>query len=86
MQDILTNIAYSANSILPVFLILFLGYFLKRINIIDDPFISTSSTLVYKVALPVFLFAKLSVTDFTATFYPEEVLFVLFGILFSFEK
>lgn len=84
MEIIINNILYSANTILPVFLILFLGYILRRINIIDDPFISTSSTLVYKVALPVFLFLKLSITDFTTTFYPEEILFILCGILFSF--
>lgn len=84
MESILSNIIYSVNTILPVFLILFLGYFLRSKNIIDDPFIATSSTLVYKVALPVFLFLKLSITDFTSTFYPAEIIFILSGILFSF--
>ena len=84
MQNIIENILYSANTILPVFLILFLGYFLRYKNIINDEFISTSSTLVYKVALPVFLFLKLSVTDLGTTFYPAEVVFILSGILVSF--
>jgi len=84
MNLILENVLYAVNTILPVFLILFLGYFLKRKKIFDDAFITTSSTIVYRVALPTFLFLKLSDTDFKTTFYPKEVIFILCGILISF--
>lgn len=84
MNIILENVLYAVNTILPVFLILFLGYFLKRKKMFDDAFITTSSTIVYKVALPTFLFLKLADADFKTTFYPEEVIFILSGILISY--
>lgn len=84
MNIIIENALYSVNTILPVFLILFLGYFLKRKKLFDEAFITTSSTIVYKVALPTFLFLKLSGTNFKTTFYPAEVIFILTGIFVSF--
>lgn len=40
----------------PVFAMLFLGVFLKRINWINDNFIHTASSLVFNVAMPALLF------------------------------
>ncbi|MGO1580610.1 MAG: AEC family transporter [Peptoniphilaceae bacterium] len=42
--------------IFPVFFVLFIGFFLKTIKVIDDNFISKSTNLVFYVALPIKLF------------------------------
>lgn len=43
----------------PICLLLFLGWFLKKINIINDQFIDTASKLVFKVTLPTLLFLNI---------------------------
>lgn len=59
------NIILILNIVAPVFLMILLGVFLKRIGLITDPFIKVASMLVFKVALPVLIFLKISATDFT---------------------
>jgi len=48
------------NLTIPLFLLIVLGYVLKKINLIDEDFGSTLNRFVYYVALPVMLFSKTS--------------------------
>ncbi len=84
MEILIQNLIFAFKTIAPVFLILFLGIFLKQINIIDAPFISTSSKLVFNVALPVFLFMKLSSTNFAVSFDLNLIGYIYSGILASY--
>nr|WP_275114009.1 AEC family transporter [Psychromonas antarctica] len=43
----------------PIFPLLFLGFLLKRVNIINDEFIRVASQLVFKVTLPALLFLSI---------------------------
>ncbi len=54
--------------VLPVFLVIGLGYFLKRIGLIDSAFLFQTNRLVYYVALPLLLFYKIGTADFFANF------------------
>ena len=47
----------------PVFLIVFLGLFLKRAQKIDDAFIATASKLVFDICLPVLMFLAILEAD-----------------------
>ena len=47
----------------PIFVMLFLGLWLKRRNMINDGFIKTSSQLVYNLGLPVMLFITCATAD-----------------------
>lgn len=60
MLSIFENIYFSANVILPVFLIVGVGVLLKARKIIDNNFVSVSSKVVFNVTLPVLVFMKLS--------------------------
>ena len=51
----------------PVFVMLFLGLWLKTRNMINDGFIKTSSQLVYSLGLPVMLFITCATTDTSHT-------------------
>lgn len=75
---------FSLQLVAPVFLIIFLGVFLKRIKIIDDKFSSVSSKLVFNVALPVFIFLKIALFDFRTSFDIKQILVVLICTLISF--
>ncbi|RMG76701.1 MAG: AEC family transporter, partial [Bacteroidetes bacterium] len=66
----------------PVFLIIFLGIFLKKINIIDEIFVKISSRLVFSVALPALVFTKLYAMDFQQALDFKQILFIYCGILF----
>lgn len=50
------NLTLGLNIIFPVFFVIFIGFFLKQKNIIDENFVSKSTTLVFYVALPAKMF------------------------------
>ncbi len=71
-------------SVAPVFLIAFLGIFLKKIRIINDQFVHDSSRLVFTVSLPVLIFTKLSTVDFATVFHAGQITFALISTFLSF--
>lgn len=62
------NLLFSVNTVAPVFIIIFIGIYLKRKKIIDEKFTSTSSNVVFKVALPTLIFKNIASTDFQSVF------------------
>ena len=68
------NLLFSFEVVGPVFLIILLGFVLRRREVITDEFISVSSRLVFTVALPVFVFIRLSSTDLFMVFDANVVL------------
>ncbi len=54
--------------VLPVFLVISLGYALKRLNLIDAAFLFQTNRLVYYICLPLLLFYKIGTADFFANF------------------
>ncbi|WP_316348307.1 AEC family transporter [Desulfuromonas acetoxidans] len=54
--------------VLPVFLVIILGWFLRRIRLIDETFLFQVNRLVYYVCLPLLLFYKIATADFSRNF------------------
>lgn len=54
--------------VLPVFVVIALGYLLKRLGLIDDAFLFQTNRLVYYICLPLLLFYKIGTADFFANF------------------
>ena len=48
--------AFSLNAVLPILLLMLLGYFLRRRGFFDDAFLKTANKLVFRVGLSVLLF------------------------------
>lgn len=69
------DLLFAVNSTLPIFLMIALGFFLKKIKILDDGFLSAANKLNFKVTLPVLLFTDLAGTDFASTFDLKFFLF-----------
>jgi predicted permease len=80
----LQSLIFTADIVAPIFFIVFLGYLLKRVALIDDNFINTASKLVFVITLPALVFMSISRTDFHAVFNPEQLSFVVGGTLVSF--
>lgn len=71
------NLLFALNAVLPVFLLIMTGIFLKRINILDDQFIAKSSKLVFKAVLPALVFQNVSSADFSQVFDGREILYIV---------
>ncbi|MBR6395233.1 MAG: AEC family transporter [Ruminococcus sp.] len=59
----MSNMVFSINVTAPIFLMILLGYFLKKIKVIDDNFVKVANKYVFLVALPVMLFKDIAQTD-----------------------
>ncbi len=59
----LESLIFSFSITGPICLMLFLGWFLKRIHLINETFIDTASKLVYQVTLPALLFLSIVNAD-----------------------
>ena len=51
---------FSCNAILPIVLLVVLGYFLKRLKVFDDTFLNKANSIVFKIFLPFLLFSNIA--------------------------
>ncbi|MCI8670279.1 MAG: AEC family transporter [Lachnospiraceae bacterium] len=79
------NLLYSLNAVIPVFLIIVVGYVLKRTGMLNDEFAKTANSFVYKITLPAMLLNNMMACDIRHTFDGAYVLYcgavTLTGIL-----
>ena len=83
----MNNFTFSINAVLPVFLLIFVGYFLTKIGILTKKFSDVSSKFVFMIALPALLFLNISKSDFSGIFNVEllkAIVFVFAAILIIF--
>ena len=59
----MSNFIFSINATFPIFLVILLGWFLKRIGLITDEFAEVANKYVFKVSLPVLLFRDIATTS-----------------------
>lgn len=69
------NFIFSLNVTVPIFLVMVLGYVLKRQGMLNDNFVTVANRFNFKVTLPVMLFVDLSSVDIYGTFDLRYVLF-----------
>lgn len=74
----MNNLVFSLNATIPVFLVMVVGYFLKRIKLINDEFCKVADKYVFKVALPVLLFKDIATADIRSDF---DISFCLFCMI-----
>lgn len=80
----LENFIISANSILPLFVIIILGYFLRCTGLISGAFLDVSDKLVFKCALPSMLFYNVATTNFKNAFNGRLAAFCVVGTVLVF--
>ncbi|MCL1976098.1 MAG: AEC family transporter [Firmicutes bacterium] len=64
----MTDLLFSLNAVVPLFLIVVLGFVLKTVKFIDDDFVNTGTKICFYVALPCLLFLNIMQSDFKADF------------------
>ena len=78
------NLIFSLTLVAPVFLIVALGYFLKRIGIINENFVSVSSKIVFTISLPALIFLEISSIQLEEILNVGQITFVYAGTLITF--
>ena len=77
MQDFI----FSLNAILPVFLTMAVGFFLKQIGFVKQDFLNELNKFIFYVATSTLLFSDTSKVNFQETFDARFVSFMLLAIL-----
>ena len=74
-NGILTNLIFSLNATMPLFIMMVIGFWLKKINFLDEHSTKKINQLVFKVFLPALLFIDLAEEDFITIWDTEMVVF-----------
>ena len=77
------NLIFSLNATIPIFLLMVVGYFLHKVNIIDDVLADKLNSFVFKIALPLLLFMDVYEADFLSLWNTKFVLFCICATLAS---
>lgn len=75
------NLVFSLNVTIPIFLLMIVGYYLNKINIIDEEFANKINKFITLVGIPVQVFKDLSVSDFSSV-WDTKYVFYCFGVTF----
>ena len=62
----LENLVFCLNATVPIFLMMALGYFFKKVNIFNEALTKGLNSFVFKIALPVLVYEELATQDFGA--------------------
>lgn len=79
----LDNFLFSLSAALPIFIVMCIGYLLKKRNLLDDHFIKTANIMIFNVALPVKLFDDVYGTALNEFFDPKFIGFIAAGIVLT---
>ena len=71
----MSNFLFSINVTMPIFLVMLIGWILRRIGMLDEHFVTVSNRFNFKVTLPFMVFRDLASVDFGSVF---DLRFVLF--------
>lgn len=78
------NFIFSINATLPIFLIMLIGYFLKRKKMVNESFVEVSNNLNFNLALPLLLFQDLASTKIKEGFSLKLFIFCIVVTTISF--
>lgn len=71
----LENFIYSINVTIPIFLVMVLGYFLRRRGMLNENFVNVANKFNFDVTLPFMVFRDIAAVDIRSVFDLKYVLF-----------
>ena len=77
------DLIFSLNATLPIFIMMMLGYFLRRTGLVTQEFADAANTFVFKICLPLVLFDDLYQMDIAAAWDGDFVAFCAVATLGS---
>lgn len=79
----LDNLIFCLNATVPIFFLILLGMFLRKIQLVDDAFTARLNTLVFRVCLPALLFHDMYRTDYRTNWNTAYVVYCALATLAS---
>ena len=80
----LSDLLFSFNAVIPIFLVMLLGFAVRRLNIIDASATKLVNSLVFKVAIPIMLFSTVHGTDYSQLLDQKFIMFLAISIVIFF--
>ena len=77
----MNELIFSLNTVLPLVLLVVIGFFIKKINLLKDEFYPAAEKFVFRVALPCSLFLSVSGADPSTAFSVRLILFCVIGTI-----
>ena len=84
LSEFISLLAFAFGVTAPIFVLVFLGVFLKRIQFIDDAFMNSATKLVFNISLPCLLFVSMVKTDIQSVINGPYLLIALLGTFAAF--
>ncbi|MDF1616761.1 AEC family transporter [Petrocella sp. FN5] len=79
----LENFIFSLTSAIPIFMVMIVGYYLKKRKLVDENFVKMANKLVFNVALPIKLFSDVFKTSLNQYLDLKFIIFILTGTVLS---
>ena len=73
----MNDFLFSLNSTIPIFFVIFIGWFLRQRGMLNDGFLSAGNKFVFSIALPALLFRDISGADIQNVFDLKYVLYCM---------
>ena len=80
-KSMLSDLLFSFNTVIPIFLVMLLGLAVRRLNIIDASATKQMNSFVFKIALPIMLFNTVHGSDYTQMFDWKFIVFLILSII-----
>ena len=77
------NLIFSLNATIPIFLLMVLGVFFRKVGLLKENMINGLNQFVFKATLPVLLFGDLAKQDFSKAWDGKFVAFCFMATLLS---
>ena len=78
------NIIFTGNVVAPVFLIVALGYFVKRLGVINENFVDITSKFVFSVSLPALVFINIATIDLSKAIDFNQIMYICAATIITF--
>lgn len=75
---------FALNAVVPILLLILLGYFLRATGFFDEKFAKAANKLMFRVALPVLLFYNIYTVESMDVFNLPAILYAAIGVLILF--
>jgi len=73
----IANILFSLNATIPLFIVMAVGFLIRKLKVVDETFIKSANNFNFKVTIPALLFLDMATSDFRETFDLKFLLFCM---------
>jgi hypothetical protein len=66
------------NAVVPIFLLIALGYIARKVGVIGTEFVNQASRFVFRISLPMLIFSKVAAIDLSNEFDTSQIVLMVF--------